>query len=150
MTTEPVDLKRMYIVNKKASYNYKLGDRLEAGIALTGLEVKSIKENRADISNAHVRIMQGEAYLINANLPLQTDDPTRARKLLLHRAQLTSLNSKTHQEKLTLIPTRLYTKGRLVKLQLALAKGKRTFEKKESIKKKDLDRESKRDWKDSL
>lgn len=135
----------MIITNKKAGFNYILFNRFEAGIVLSGLEVKSIKDNRADISNAYVKIMGGEAFLINANLPLQTDDPTRTRKLLLHRDQLTSLDSKTHQEKLTLIPTKLYTKGRLVKIQLALAKAKREFEKKESIKRKDIEREAERE-----
>jgi SsrA-binding protein len=137
------------IVNKKAGFNFTLGEKLEAGVALTGLEVKSIKENRADISNAYVKIMNGEAFLINANMPLQSDDPLRTRKLLLHRKQLISLETKIKQEKLTLIPTKLYTKQRFVKLELALAKSKRSFEKKESIKKKDLEREAQREFKDS-
>lgn len=139
----------MEIVNKKATYNFELGDRIEVGIVLSGLEVKSIKENRTDISNSYVKIINNEAYLINANMPLQTDDPTRSRKLLLHRDQLTELNTKIHQQKLTLIPTKLYTKGRFVKLQIALAKAKRTFEKKESMKQRDLDREAQQELKGS-
>ncbi len=138
----------MQIINKKASFNFILQDRFEAGISLSGLEVKSIKDNRADISNSYVKIINGEAFLINANLPLQTDDPMRTRKLLMHRSQLISLDSKIHQQKLTLIPTKLYTKGRLVKVELALAKTKRTFEKKESIKRQDLDREAQIELKD--
>lgn len=138
----------MQILNKKASFNFILQDRFEAGIVLSGLEVKSIKDNRADISNAYVKIIKGEAFLVNANMPLQTADPTRTRKLLMHRSQLVALDSKIHQQKLTLIPTKLYTKGRLVKLQVALAKAKRTFEKKDSIKKNDLEREVQRELKD--
>lgn len=135
------------VINKKANFNFNLGDRFEAGIVLTGLEVKSIKTNRADISNAFVKIINGEAFLINANLALQTDDPLRTRKLLIHRNQLDSLETKIKQEKLTLIPTKLYTKGRFLKLQLALAKTKRSFEKKEVLKRKDLDREAQEDIK---
>jgi SsrA-binding protein len=138
------------IVNKKAGFNYTLGDRLEAGIALTGLEVKSIKENRTDISNAYVKIINGEAFLVNANMPLQKDEPLRTRKLLLHRNQLLSLETKIKQEKLTLIPTKLYTKNRFVKLEIALAKSKRTFEKKDLIKKKDIEREVERELKGSI
>lgn len=140
----------MEILNKKATFNFELvGDRIESGIVLTGLEVKSIKENRTDISNAYVKIIGGEAFLVNANMPLQTDDPTRSRKLLLHRDQLTQLDTQIHQQKLTLIPTKLYTKGRFIKLQIAQAKAKRSFEKKDSIKRKDLDREAQRELKDS-
>ncbi|SRR5260221_7270827 len=139
----------MEILNKKATFNFELiGDRIECGIVLSGLEVKSIKENRTDISNAYVKIIGGEAFLVNANMPLQTDDPTRSRKLLLHKDQLTQLDTKIKQQKLTLIPTKLYTKGRFIKLQIAQAKAKRSFEKKESIKRKDLDREAERELKD--
>lgn len=137
----------MATINKKAVFNYTLGDRIEAGISLSGLEVKSVKDNRVDISNAYVKIINGEAYLINANFPLQIDNPTRSRKLLLHRNQILYLDTKIHQEKLTLIPTKLYTKDRYIKLQIALAKAKRTFEKKESIKRQDLDREAERELK---
>jgi len=140
----------MEILNKKATFHFELiGDRIECGIVLSGLEVKSIKENRTDISNAYVKIIGGEAFLVNANMPLQTDDPTRSRKLLLHKDQLTQLDTKIKQQKLTLIPTKLYTKGRFIKLQIAQAKAKRSFEKKESIKQKDLDREAQRELKDS-
>jgi SsrA-binding protein len=135
----------MQILNKKASFNFTLGDRFEAGIVLTGLEVKSIKENRTDISNAYVKIINSEAFLVNANMPLQIDEPLRTRKLLLHRNQLLSLETKIKQEKLTLIPTKLYTKNRFVKLEIALAKSKRTFEKKEVMKKKDIEREVERE-----
>ena len=140
----------MEILNKKATFHFELiDDRIECGIVLSGLEVKSIKENRTDISNAYVKIIGGEAFLVNANMPLQTDDPTRSRKLLLYKDQLTQLDTKIKQQKLTLIPTKLYTKGRFIKLQIAQAKAKRSFEKKESIKQKDLDREAQRELKDS-
>jgi len=138
----------MRIINKKANFNYNLYDRVEAGVSLKGAEVKAIKENRADLGNSYVKIVKGEAYIINANIPtegLVNYDPTQSRKLLLHRTELTSLITKMKQKKLTLIPTKVYTKGRLVKLEIALAKTKRKFEKKESIKRKDLEREIERE-----
>ncbi|MFC1625598.1 SsrA-binding protein SmpB [Patescibacteria group bacterium] len=140
-------------VNKKASFAYKLeGERIEAGISLLGAEVKSVKIGRVDISTSTARIMDSEAYLINANIPvpnLTNYSSTRTRKLLLHRGQLTSLSSKMKQRKLTLVPTSIYTKGRLVKIQLALGKPKRKFEKRQSIKKKDIEREIAQEFKNT-
>lgn len=137
----------MQIQNRKAAFKYSLGDRIEAGVVLSGLEVKSVKENRVDISNAYVKIIGGEAFLVNANFPLHMQAPTRSRKLLLHRHELLYLHTKMNQEKLTLVPTKLYTKGRFIKLQMALAKSKRTFEKKETIRRRDLDLEAQRELK---
>lgn len=141
----------MNIINKKAKFNYSLTDeRVEAGIALSGVEAKSIRENRVDLSRAVIRIVGGEMYLINANIPtigylkLRAD---RMRKLLLHRSEILSLATEAKQKKLTLVPTRLYTKGRLVKLEVALGKTKAKFEKKESIKRKDIEREIERQFK---
>jgi SsrA-binding protein len=135
----------MRIINKKARFNYTLFDKFEVGIALTGAETKALKTGRGDLSNSFVKIIKDEAYLINANFPAanesQNYDPTRTRKLLLHRAELTFLTTKMKQKGLTIVPTKVYTKGRLVKLEVALAKSKRKFEKKESIKKKDIERE---------
>ena len=134
----------MKIINKKAKFNYILFEKFEAGVSLTGAEVKAIKTARADLSNSYVKIIRDEAYLVNANIPadgVQNYNPTRSRKLLLHRAELVSLSTKMKQKNLTLVPVKVYTKGRLVKLEIALAKAKRKFEKKESIKKKDIERE---------
>ena len=134
----------MQIVNKKAKFNYILYERIEAGVSLTGAEVKAIKTGRGDLSNSYAKIIEGEAYLVNANFPaegIQNYNPTRTRKLLLHKDELVSIATKVKQKKLTLVPTKVYTKGRLVKLEIALAKTKRKFEKKESIKKKDIERE---------
>lgn len=142
----------MRIFNKRASFNYNLFERIEAGISLTGSEAKSLRMGRADLSNSYAKIVNGEAYLINANIPLENaqKDPTRTRKLLLHNVQITSLESKMKQKKLTLVPTRVYTKGRLAKIELALAKAKRKFEKKESLKKKDIEREIEQEIKNKL
>ncbi len=133
----------MKVINKKAKFNYKLFETYEAGISLKGSEVKTLLNGQADLSNSYVKIIEGELYLINANIPIREGNvnPTRTRKLLVHKSEITTIWSKIRQKQLTLIPTKLYTKGRKIKLEFALAKGKREFEKRQSIKKKDVERE---------
>jgi len=135
----------MAIINKRARYEYSLTDeKVEAGISLSGGEAKAIREGHADLSQSVARIMDGEVYLINANIPvagLKNYVSTRTRKLLLHKEEIVSISTKAKQQKLTLVPTKMYTKGRLVKLELALGKPKRKFEKRQTIKKKDIERE---------
>ena len=134
----------MRIFNRKAKFNYTLFERLEAGIVLIGSEAKVVRKGNVDLSNSFVKLIDNEAYLINANIPIDGKkdyNPTRLRKLLLHKSELVSLKSKIKAKRLTLIPLKMYTKGNLVKLEIALAKTKRKFEKKESIKKKDIERE---------
>lgn len=134
----------MIIKNKKAQFNYNLYDRFEAGISLTGAEVKSIKTGGADLSNSYVKIIGNEIYLINANIPVEGKkdySPTRSRKLLMHAKEILSLATISKARKLTLVPTKMYNKGRIFKVEVALAKAKKKFEKKESIKKKDIERE---------
>lgn len=143
----------MKIINKRAQFEYQIGESFEAGLALTGQEVKSVKQGRGDLSNAFVRIRDNEAWLINANIPQYSGstpgyDPVRSRKVLLHRSEIISLVSKLGQQRLTLVPLSLYTKGRLVKAQIALARGKRQFEKRTVLRKKDLEREVERTLKD--
>lgn len=133
----------MQVINKKAKLNYKLFETYEAGISLTGVEVKTLLNGQADLSNSFVKIVNGEVYLFNANFPVKDikTNPTRTRKLLLHKSEITAIWSKIRQKQLTLIPIKVYTKGRKIKLEFALAKGKREYEKRQVIKKKDLDRE---------
>lgn len=134
----------MKIVNKKAKFNYKLFDRYEAGIELLGGEVKATKLGKVDLSNSFAKVVNGEIFLINASIPIQGKKdyrPTRTRKLLLRKDEIVSIKTKIKARKLTLVPTKVYTKGRLVKLEIALAKTKRKFEKKEEIKRKDIERE---------
>jgi len=142
------EFEKMLIINKKANYNYKLFERYEAGISLKGDEVKTLFSGRADLSNSYVKIINGELYLINANMPSISSDPQRSRKLLVHKAEITSIWSKIRQKKLTLVPTKLYNKGRKIKLEFALAKGKKEFEKRQVIKKKDIEREIEKELKD--
>ena len=139
----------MRIFNRKARFNYQLEDKFEVGICLTGSEAKSVREKRVDLSNSIGRIIGGEVYLINANIPTPEArlDPTRSRKLLLHKAEILSLATKIKQRKLTLVPLSLYNHGRIFKLEMALGKSKRKFEKRESLKKKDIKRELEKEFK---
>jgi SsrA-binding protein len=133
------------IFNKKARFEYELtGEGVEAGISLLGIEAKSVREGRADISQAAIRVLGDEAYLINANIPatgIQKYDATRMRKLLLHRKEILSLVTKMKQKRLQIVPVRVYNKGRLIKLYIELGKPKRKFEKKEAIKRHDINRD---------
>ena len=135
----------MKTFNKRARFEFELtGDGVEAGIALKGAEAKSIREGRVDISQAFVKILNGEAYLVNANIPavgLTNYDSTRTRKLLMHKAEILSLLTKMKQKKLQIVPVRVYNKGRLIKLYAELGKPKRQFEKKEAIKRRDITRD---------
>ncbi len=143
----------MEIQNKKAHFEYTFLEKLEAGIMLAGGEVKAIKNGRADISNAYAKVIDGEIFLVNANIPVEGKkdyNPTQSRKLLLHKKEILQLITHIKAKRLTLIPLKLYTKRRLVKLQLALSKAKRTYEKKEDLKRRDLDRELEKEFKDRI
>lgn len=141
----------MNIANKKAKFEYELtGEGVEAGVSLLGAEAKSVREGRVDISSSAVRILNDEMFLINANIPakgLAKYDSTRMRKLLLHRGEILSLITKMKQRKLQIVPLRVYNKGRLIKLYLELGRGKRQFQKKESIKRHDINRDIERELK---
>ncbi len=138
----------MKVNNKKANFNYKLFEKFEAGISLIGGEVKALRKGNVDLSQSFAKIVDGEVYLINANIPIEGKKdylPTKSRKLLLHKNQIISIQSKIKAKKLTLVPTKVYTKGRLIKVEIALAKSKRKFEKKEAIKRRDIEREIERE-----
>lgn len=143
----------MRILNKRAKKDFQILEQLEAGIALRGSEVKSLSLGRGDISRAYVKIINSQVYLINASIPALSGssstgyEPTRSRKLLLKKSEIVSILAKLKRAKLTLIPLSIYNKGRRIKLKIALAKSKRTFEKKEALKKKDIERELVRELK---
>ena len=143
----------MKILNRRAPYEYQLLDRLEAGIALIGSEVKSVKTGRVDLSASFGRIKDGQAALLNANIPPLASgapagyDPTRRRQLLLNKNEIVAWETKAKQQKLTIVPTKMYTKGRLVKVEIALARPKRKFEKREAKRRKDIKREVEREMK---
>lgn len=137
----------MRIFNRRAKYDYLLLEKFEAGVALTGAEVKSVKSGHIRLEEAFVRLSAGEAWLYNAHIhpyPFadnRGDDPYRTRKLLLHKNELLKLQQQTIQKGLTIIPVSCYTKGNKIKLEIALAKGKKKYEKRETIKRRDLERE---------
>lgn len=138
----------MKLFNKAAAAHYKINEKIEAGIVLSGQEVKAVREGHADITGSYVKILQGEAYVINSKIfpykYARTDDyqETRSRKLLLHKKELQILKSRLETGGFTLVPTTLYTKGPYIKLEIALVKGKKQHEKREDIKKRDLQREA--------
>jgi len=137
----------MKIFNRSASHHYQLFEKFEAGIVLSGPEVKSVKEGKISLEGAFAKILRGEVWLYNCHIhPYRFTsninlDPKRPRKILLHRKEMISLEAKMKQKKLTLVPVSCYTKGRLIKIELALARGKKEFEKKEAKKRQDLERE---------
>lgn len=130
--------------NKRASFDYTLMDRYEAGLVLSGSEVKSVKTGHASLKGSFVTVKGSELFLTNALIPRYQHahrdtrhDDSRSRKLLLRGREVRSLIGKSRVLGLTLIPIRLYTKGQLVKLEFAVGKGKKAFDKRESIKKRD-------------
>lgn len=137
----------MKIANKKASFNYEILETLEAGVVLTGAEVKSIKSGRANIGDAYVKVINNELWLVNADIPkyqFTTDknyDSARSKKLLVNRVQLAKLENKMKQGNLTLIPVSIYTVRGMIKVEVGLAKGRKYHEKREREKERDLDRE---------
>jgi SsrA-binding protein len=137
----------MKVTNKKAFFDFQITDRIEAGINLTGSEVRAVKEGHVDLSGSFVRITGAEAYLVNAKVfPLQYARPegydeTRTRKLLLHKNEIIALKGKMDGAGLALIPTSIYETHHLVKVELALGKGKKQFEKKEAKKRADIARD---------
>jgi len=145
--SEGVYHKGMQIRNKRAFYDYQLLERLEAGINLVGAEVKAVRLGHADLTGSFVRIMGSEAYLVNAKIfPYQYARPEgyderRTRKLLLHKNEIIAIKSKTEGQNLTIVPVSLYIKHGFIKLELALGKGKKEYDKRRAIKQKDIERD---------
>lgn len=130
------------IRNKKASHKYTLEEKFEAGIVLTGTEVKSVRDGKAQISEAFVRIEKNEAILYHAHIEeysfgnINNHNPLRPRKLLLHKKQILKIKRELEAKGMSVVPTRLYLAHGLVKVEIALAKGKKLFDKREDLKKK--------------
>lgn len=140
----------MKIVNRKAYHNYEILEKIEAGIVLNGAEVKSAKEGRIKLDDAFVRYLNGGLWLVNAHIPAyqfadsRSYDPTRSRKLLLHKKEILSLQKKIEGRNLTIIPLSCYNKGPKIKLEIGIGRGKKQWEKREKIKKRDIAREIER------
>lgn len=134
--------------NRAASHNYFLSDKFEAGVVLRGTEVKSVRSGRANLKDAYGLVKDGELWLINAHIGeyehgnIFNHEPTRTRKLLVHKNELFKLMGKTQQKGLTLIPTRLYFKNGRVKVEMALAKGKQNWDKRETERRRTADKEA--------
>ncbi len=134
--------------NKKAGYDYEILEKYHAGIVLTGQEVKSVKLGRINLRNGFVALKDKEVFLIGVDIPAyqpknapEDYDCRRSRKLLLHKAEITSLIGKIRQKGLTMVPLMVYTKKGKIKIEFALAKGKRKIDKREKIKKREIERE---------
>ncbi|MBI3576512.1 SsrA-binding protein SmpB [Candidatus Gottesmanbacteria bacterium] len=142
----------MNIINRRVTYDYTILDRFEAGVHLTGPEVKSLRGGHAKLDGAFVKIMGSEAYVVNAHISpypfarRENYDPKRSRKLLLHKKELISLKTKLESANLTLVPLSWYTKGPLVKLEVGLARGKKQYEKRDAKKREDQRRELEQDF----
>lgn len=140
-----------YLRNKKATFDYSLEETIETGIELLGTEVKSIKAHHGSLSGAYVSVVDGSLVLLGAHIPAWQDknapidfDPYRSRPLLVHKKELVHINRVLKEKGLTLVPVSLYGKGRVIKLQMAIARGKKTFDKRATLKNRDLDREQRR------
>jgi SsrA-binding protein len=136
--------------NRKAHFNFEIDDSLEVGIALLGSEVKSLRDGKANLSDSYAKFRRGELYLVDSHISAynyanrENHEPLRERKLLLHKRELRKLFGKVTERGFSLVPLKLYFKRGKVKVELALAKGKKSFDKRESIKKKEQRREMER------
>ncbi len=136
--------------NKKARHNYSIEDTYQAGIALVGTEVKSLREGRANLGDSYGRIKNGEVFLVDAHISPYSHanrfnhDPLRTRKLLLHKKEIRRLIGKVQEKGFTLIPLRLYFSNGKAKVELGLAKGKKLFDKRETLKRKTMERDMER------
>ena len=141
------------IQNKKAKFDYEIIDTYEAGIVLTGTEIKSIRAGKAQLRDSYAVIRSGEVFLLNMHIShyeqgnIFNHDETRTRKLLLHKKEILKLRDKVEVEGLTIVPIKLYFKGNKAKILIGVAKGKKTYDKREAIKKRDIDRDLKKQYK---
>jgi SsrA-binding protein len=141
---------KLIVDNRRARHDYHLLERFEAGLVLTGTEVKSLRDGRASLQQAYAEVRDGEAWLVGAHISvydqgnIQNHDPDRARKLLLHRKELSSLYGKVRERGLTLVPTKLYFRRGRVKVELALARGKDVRDKRRDLQNREAQRDMER------
>ena len=144
-----------YAENRKARFNYEILEKYEAGVELLGVEVKSVRGGKMSLEGAFVIVRGGEAFLINSNIPpFQVNnspkdyDPLRNKKLLLTKKEINTLTGSERNKSLTIVPISVYNKGRKIKVEIALVKGKKKHDKRETIKKRETDREIRREYKE--
>ena len=141
------------IKNKKAYFDYEILEEMETGIILTGTEIKSIRNGNANLKDSYAVVRNNEVYLLNMHISeykegnIFNHEEKRTRKLLLHKREILKLRDKINLNGYTLVPLKLYFKGNKVKILLGLAKGKKIYDKRESIKERDINREIKKEWK---
>ena len=136
---------RVITSNRQAFFNYEVLDRYEAGLVLTGTEIKSVRAGRVDLRDAYARAMEGELWLLNSHIAqydpasIFNHDPKRPRKLLLHRDEIARIAGEVAQKGLTVVALRLYIKNHVAKVELGLARGKRQFDKRRAIRDREMD-----------
>ena len=144
---------KMIANNKKAYHDYFILENYEAGIALHGTEVKSLRMGKCSIKESFIRVEDGEMYIYGMHISpyekgnIFNKDPLRVRKLLLHKAEINKMLGKTKEKRMAIVPLKVYFKGSLVKVEIGLAKGKKLYDKRQDIAKKDQKREAERDFK---
>lgn len=143
------------IYNKKIGLDYEILETFEAGIELLGIEVKSLRKNQGSLLGSHVTVRGGEAFLISSNIPPYQEkntptsyDPKRNRRILLTKKEIAKLASLDSKKGLTIVPISLYNKGKKIKIEIAVVRGKKKFDKRQDIKKRDTDREIRRQFSD--
>jgi len=150
MAKSPPLKEKNICVNRKARHNYLIEETYEAGLMLTGSEVKSLREGRANLIDSYARVDRGEAFLLNAHISHYSaahrfnHNPTRTRKLLMHKREILRLMGKVQEKGLTLVPLRLYFKDGYAKVELALARGKKLYDKRSAIREREVRREMER------
>jgi SsrA-binding protein len=150
---QPSSDEKLVCVNRQARHNYFIDETYEAGLVLVGSEVKSLRDGKANLVDSYAQIRHGEAFLINAHISPYAGanqfnhEPTRIRKLLLHGREIERLTGKTKERGLTLIPLKLYFKGGRAKIELGLARGKKLYDKRETLRRKVAEREVERSLK---
>jgi SsrA-binding protein len=148
MAKKPDTGEKLIASNKKALHEYFIVQKVEAGIVLTGTEVKALRDGKANLKDAYVIFKNGEAYLFGLHISpythgnLQNHEPDRTRKLLLHRRELEKMHGQTAEKGLTVVPLRLYFKGARVKAEIAVVRGKRQYDKRDTERTRELDREA--------
>ena len=146
----------MEILNRKARYDYEILEKYEAGIVLTGTEIKSIRKGNANLKDSYAVIKNGEVFLLNMYVSeykegnIFNHEETRTRKLLLNKNEIKKINDKITIKGLTLVPVKLYFVNGKLKVELAVARGKHTYDKKETIKQRDIDRDMKKSMKETF
>jgi len=145
---------KVVATNRKARHEYFIEDTYEAGIALTGTEIKSVRAGQVSLREGYVQVRNGELWLVDVHIsPYEqggqwTPEPTRARKLLLHRKEIARISSTVQERGYTIVPLRMYLRGKRAKVEIGIVRGKRQYDKRATIAKRDEDRRLRREWKE--